>query len=343
MISAVIPVYNEAASLPQLHSELSAVAATRAEEFELLFVDDGSTDDSWQVINQLADQDARVRGIRLRRNFGKAAALDAGFQAAQGTIVFSLDADLQDDPREIPHFLEKLAEGYDVVSGWKQVRHDPLEKRLPSKLFNWLVSSLTNVHLHDHNCGFKCYRRAVFDEVRLYGELHRFVPVLAAARGWKIGELVVQHRARQHGKSKYGWARYLRGFLDLLTVRFLTGYGSRPAHFLGTFGILCFLIGLVGNTYAGLYWVWSQLHPEAHLAPLHQRPIALYSWGCLLFGVQLLSIGFLAELITAQARGAATWYAIREQTTAPENLPSAQPTTASRSASTSPRQEGSAT
>lgn len=314
MISTVIPVYNEAASLQQLHAEIVAACSGCGEELEILFVDDGSTDDSWQVIEQLSREDKRVQGIRLRRNFGKAAALDAGFQASRGAIVFSLDADLQDDPREIPHFLEKLAEGLDVVSGWKQVRHDPLEKRLPSKLFNWLVSTLTKVHLHDHNCGFKCYRREVFDEVRLYGELHRFVPVLAAARGWKVGELVVQHRARQHGKSKYGWSRYLRGFLDLLTVRFLTGYGSRPAHFLGTFGILCFLLGLAGTTYAGLYWIWARLHPEAQLPPLHQRPLVLYSWGCLLFGVQLLSIGFLAELITAQSRGAPSWYAIRQRT-----------------------------
>ncbi len=215
MYSAVIPVYNEAESLRQLHQELDEVARAGGYELEIIFVDDGSNDDSWSTIEQLAAEDQRVRGVRLRRNFGKAAALTAGFAEVQGTIVFTLDADLQDDPREIPNLLAKLGDELDVVSGWKKVRHDPLEKVIPSRVFNGLVSWLTGVKLHDHNCGFKCYRAEVVREVAIYGELHRFVPVLAAARGFKIGELPVQHRARQHGKSKYGMRRYLKGFLDL--------------------------------------------------------------------------------------------------------------------------------
>ena len=185
-------------------------------------------------IEQLAAADPRVRGIRFRRNFGKAAALSAGFDAARGELVVTLDADLQDDPREIPRFLAEIDKGLDCVSGWKQVRHDPWHKVGPSRVFNWLVGVLTGVKLHDHNCGFKCYRREIFDEVRLYGELHRFVPVLAAARGWKVGEIVVNHRARKFGRSKYGVTRIVKGFLDLLTVYFLTGFEQRPQHLLGT-------------------------------------------------------------------------------------------------------------
>src|SRR5687768_970123 len=189
MLSTVIPVFNEAESLVALHRELDEVAREHGYELDILFVDDGSTDGSWPIIRKLAAEDPRVRGIRFRRNFGKAAALSAGFRAARGELVMTLDADLQDDPREIPRFLEQMDKGLDVVSGWKEVRHDPFHKVWPSRVFNWLVSTLTGVRLHDHNCGMKCYRREVFDEVQLYGELHRFVPVLAAARGWKVGEI----------------------------------------------------------------------------------------------------------------------------------------------------------
>jgi glycosyltransferase involved in cell wall biosynthesis len=236
MISAVIPVYNEAESLDELHRELSEVAAAHQYDLEVIFIDDGSTDGSWETIERLAADDPRIRGIRFRRNFGKAAALTAGFSEAQGRIDLTLDADLQDDPAEIPNFLSQMQEGLDVVSGWKKVRHDPWHKVGPSRIFNWLVGYMTGVKLHDHNCGFKCYRREIFDEVRLYGEMHRFVPVLAAARGWRVGEIVVQHRARKFGQSKYGFRRFVKGFLDLLTVYFLTGYGQRPQHLLGTLG-----------------------------------------------------------------------------------------------------------
>jgi len=197
MLSIVIPVYNEEESLETLHGELTEVAEAEGYNLDIVFVDDGSSDASWDVIERLAAADPSVRGVRFRRNFGKAAALSAGFSHVRGELVMTLDADLQDDPHEIPEFLAKMDAGLDVVSGWKKVRHDPWHKVGPSRVFNWMVSKLTGVELHDHNCGMKCYRREIFDEVRLYGELHRFVPVLAEARGYKVGELVVQHRARQ--------------------------------------------------------------------------------------------------------------------------------------------------
>lgn len=316
----VIPVYNEEESLAALLTELDDVARANNYEIEVIFVDDGSSDGSWAEIERLAVDDARVSGIRFRRNFGKAAALDAGFAAARGEIVFTLDADLQDDPREIPNFLDKLrgtdgADELDVVSGWKQVRHDPWHKVGPSRVFNWLVGFLTGVRLHDHNCGFKCYRREIFDEVHLYGELHRFVPVLAAARGWRVGEIVVNHRARQFGRSKYGVARIVKGFLDLLTVCFLTGYGRRPLHLLGTLGLIGFTLGGCGVAVLSVWWVLSRMDdPTANDLHLHERAIFYYSMGALLLGGQFLSVGILAELITAFYGRDSSSYSIRQTT-----------------------------
>jgi glycosyltransferase involved in cell wall biosynthesis len=275
MLSAVIPVLNEAESLAVLHGELTGVAREHGYDLEVIFVDDGSRDDSWERIEQLAATDPSVRGIRFRRNFGKAAALSAGFEAARGDVVVTLDADLQDDPREIPRFLAEIDKGLDCISGWKQVRHDPWHKVLPSRVFNWLVGVLTGVKLHDHNCGFKCYRREIFSEVRLYGELHRFVPVLAAARGWRVGEIVVNHRPRKFGRSKYGVTRIVKGFLDLMTVYFLTGFEQRPQHLLGTLGIAAFAIGLAGLTYLTITWFlvnafgWNEAFPNWRFQPLH--------------------------------------------------------------------------
>ncbi len=314
MLSAVIPVFNEVDSLENLYRELDAVAREHAYDLDLVFVDDGSTDGSWQKIAALAAADRRVRGIRFRRNFGKAAALSAGFQAARGELIMTLDADLQDDPREIPRFLERMANEFDVVSGWKQIRHDPWHKVWPSRVFNWLVSSLTGVSLHDHNCGMKCYRREVFREVRLYGELHRFVPVLAHARGFRVGEVVIQHRPRKFGHSKYGVRRFLRGFLDLLTVKFLTGFGQRPQHALGAVGLLFFLLGVGGMVYLTIYWLRTQLWPAEAPLPLHQRPALIYSVASLLLGGQLISIGFLAELIIAYTGRDSETYSVAEQT-----------------------------
>lgn len=316
MLSLVIPVFNEVESLPELHREFSEVAAAEGYQLDIVFVDDGSTDGSWDVIERLAKEDPRVRGIRFRRNFGKAAALSAGFEAAHGEIVLTLDADLQDDPHEIPRFLEAMNTGLDVVSGWKQVRHDPWHKVGPSRIFNGLVGWLTGVHLHDHNCGFKCYRREIFNEVRLYGELHRFVPVLAAARGWKVGEIVVNHRARKFGRSKYGFRRFVKGFLDLLTVYFLTGFGQRPQHLLGTIGLMFFGLGGLGMLLLAVYWVIKQAVglSDADWPPLHQRPLVIYSLGALLLGGQFMSIGFLAEMFTAYYGRDVQAYSIKQRT-----------------------------
>lgn len=318
LLSIVVPVYNEADSLAELHAQIAAVSAEHQLCFELIFVDDGSSDVSWQQIGQLAAQDVRVRAIRFRRNFGKAAALSAGFEAARGELVMTLDADLQDDPAEIPRFLAAMDEGFDVVSGWKQVRHDPWHKVGPSRVFNGLVSTLTGVRLHDHNCGFKCYRREIFDEVRLYGELHRFVPVLAAARGWRVGEIIVHHRARQFGRSKYGVARFVKGFLDLLTVFFLTGFSQRPQHLLGTAGLISFFLGGLGVTGLTIGWLVTRLDmvPSNDLH-LHTRAIFYYSIVAMLIGVQFMSFGFLAELFTAYGARTAKLYSVRERIDGP--------------------------
>jgi len=286
------------------------------------------------VIKRLAAADGRVRGLRFRRNFGKAAALSAGFAASGGELVMTLDADLQDDPHEIPRFLAEMQRDLDVVSGWKKVRHDPWHKVGPSRVFNWMVSRLTGVELHDHNCGMKCYRREIFDEVRLYGELHRFVPVLAAARGYRVGELVIHHRPRKFGSSKYGFARFVKGFLDLLTVKFLTGFGQRPQHVLGTIGLGSFLLGGLALTYLAVYWVVAQLAPDLGLMPLHERPLLIYSVGLLLLGGQLMSVGFLAELNVAYHDPDLKAYSIAERidgadptskTFAPEDAASPDP------------------
>jgi len=314
MLSIVIPVYNEQDTLRTLRDEIDAVAQEHGYELDVVFVDDGSSDDSWQQISQLAADDGRVRGIRFRRNFGKAAALNAGFEAARGELVFTMDADLQDDPKEIPRFLQHIEAGFDVVSGWKKVRHDPWHKVGPSRVFNGLVSWLTGVQLHDHNCGFKCYRREIFREVHLYGELHRFVPVLAEARGWKVSEVVVDHRARQHGESKYGWWRIPKGFLDLLTVKFLTGFGQRPQHALGAFGLGAFLISLLGITALTVAWGVTRI-PFLGLEPihLHERAIFFYSLTALAIGAQFMLAGFLAEMITAMNVRSSNIYSISQR------------------------------
>jgi glycosyltransferase involved in cell wall biosynthesis len=335
VISVVIPVYNEKDSLPPLHAEIVAVAGQNQLDLEVLFVDDGSSDGSWKIIKELASKHGNVHGIRFRRNFGKAAALAAGFRAAQGDFILTLDADLQDDPAEIPRFLTALERGtpdgaaktsdddspgvYDVVSGWKRVRHDPWHKVGPSRIFNGMVSWLTGVHLHDHNCGMKCYRAAVCKEVRLYGELHRFIPVLAAARGFRVGELVITHRPRRFGHSKYGVRRFVKGFLDLLTVKFLTGFGGRPQHLLGSIGLFSFLAGSAGMIYLGVTWVINFFFAEdaRPFAPLHTRPLLIYALAALLLGAQMMSIGFLAELITAYQGRDEDGYSIADRTPGP--------------------------
>jgi glycosyltransferase involved in cell wall biosynthesis len=317
MLSIVIPVYNEAESLETLHREISAVAAANSYELDVIFVDDGSRDSSWETIRRLAAADPQVRGIRFRRNFGKAAALSAGFAQARGDRVMTLDADLQDDPQEIPRFLAAMQNDLDVVSGWKEIRHDPWHKVLPSRVFNRMVSGLTGVKLHDHNCGMKCYRREVLGEVRLYGELHRFVPVLAAGRGFRVGEIVIQHRQRKYGQSKYGFTRFVKGFLDLLTVKFLTGFGQRPQHLLGTIGLSCFVLGGLWATWLALYWCASRISIFGiEAVRLHESPAPLYAIGLLLVGAQFMSIGFLAELFIAYRAPDQPAYSISDRTPA---------------------------
>ncbi len=316
-ISILIPVLNEAESLEILLQQIQSIHWATPDDkpvsVEVIFIDDGSRDQSWDVMRHLACNHSRVHAIRFRKNFGKAAAMQAGIERSQGDLIVTIDADLQDDPAEIPQLLKKLNEGYDLVSGWKTNRQDPLSKRLPSWVFNRLVSQLTGVQLHDHNCGLKIYRREVFDEIRLYAELHRFVPVLAASRGFRIAELPVNHRARKFGQSKYGSKRLIKGLLDLLTVSFLTGYVQRPQHLLGTLGLVAGGLGSAGMAWMACYWLmricWYPDWP-----PLHQRPLLLYSLGSLLLGVQLLTSGFLAELIVAKNQNDSSSYSIRETT-----------------------------
>lgn len=298
MISVVIPILNEAGTLEQLHRELSEVAAANDYDLQIVMVDDGSTDPSWERIEALAETDTRVLGIRFRRNFGKAAALSAGFDAAEGEIVVTMDADLQDTPGEIPRLLAELENGLDVVSGWKQQRRDPWHKRWPSKVFNGLVGLLTGVRLHDHNCGFKCFRRDVIHEIRLYGELHRFVPVLAAARGFRVGEVPVEHRPRTHGRSKYGWSRIPKGMLDLLTVQFITRFGQRPQHWLGSLGLTALVFGGLAMTYLAVIWCTSRMFGDEPVH-LHESPALYYSMVLTIIGVQLLAVGFVAEMIAS--------------------------------------------
>jgi glycosyltransferase involved in cell wall biosynthesis len=307
MISFVVPLWNESENLVALHGELvAAVEAAGLDPVEFLFVDDGSTDDSWRVVETLAETDDRVRGIRFRRNFGKAAALTAGFRAARGSLVFTLDGDCQDDPVEIPRFLAKLEDdGLDVVSGWKRKRYDPWHKVLPSRVFNRMVNLVTGLHLHDHNCGYKLYRRAVLDEVTIYGELHRFVPALAFAHGFKVGEIEVHHRPRRFGHSKYGISRFLKGLLDIVTVLFLTRYGTRPLHALGTVGL-----GFAGLGMAGLFVLaiargfgWTSW-PVA--------PVVL-SATAVVIGVQLFGTGLVAERVTAMRFAREDTFSIAER------------------------------
>jgi glycosyltransferase involved in cell wall biosynthesis len=314
MLSIIIPVCNEAESLRELHAEIERTCTARQIEAEIVLVDDGSSDGSWNVVQELAARDGRVQGIRFRRNFGKAAALSAGIQASRGDLLCMIDADLQDDPQEIPAFLDRLAAGYDVVNGWKRRRQDPWHKVFPSRVFNRMVSWLTGLSLHDHNCGLKCFRREVAAEIRLYGELHRFIPVLAHARGFKVIELEVNHRPRQFGHSKYGVRRFLRGFLDLLTVKFLTGFGQRPQHVLGAMGLLFFGLGGCGLVYLAIVWLLTHLPPHLELDKIGPRPLLAYSVAALLLGGQLLSLGFLAELIVAYTGHDPDNYSIAERT-----------------------------
>jgi glycosyltransferase involved in cell wall biosynthesis len=321
MLSIIIPVLNEQQSLRELHRQIDAVLSANSIEAELIFIDDGSTDGSWDVIEELARDDERVFGIRFRRNFGKAAALTAGMRSVRGETVLQMDADLQDDPAEIPAFLVKLDEGYDVINGWKERRLDPWHKVYPSKVFNRMIGWLTGLKLHDHNCGLKMFRRAVADELSLYGEMHRFIPVLAHARGFRVTEVPVHHRPREHGHSKYGVRRFLRGFLDLLTVKFITGFGQRPGHMLGAVGLTFFALGMLGLGYLLILWLLMNVFGVLEPTPIGTRPLLAYSIAAVLLGGQGISLGLLAELIVANTGREADTYSVAERTGLPSNDP----------------------
>ena len=287
-LSFVIPVLNEADSLKQLYHEIKTNLGTH--EAEIIFIDDGSTDSSFPIMAELAANDKSVKVIKFRRNFGKAAALQKGFELATGEVVFTMDADLQDDPIEIPAFLAKLDEGFDLVSGWKKKRLDPLHKRLPSKLFNSVTAHTFKLKLKDYNCGFKAYRKTLVKELSLYGEMHRYIPALAHSLGYKVGEIPVQHRARQYGKSKYGIERYLRGFFDLMTVKMVTQYVKSPLYLFGRVGLLATLAGTLLTIYLAALKIFYGM-------PLSNRPLLFLGILMILGGLQFISLGLISELI----------------------------------------------
>ena len=293
-ISVIIPLYNEKESLVILYDELAPPLTSYSRDYELIFVDDGSTDGSVEVLKELQQRDPRIRIVRLRRNFGKSAALSAGFAIAQGEIIATLDADLQDRPGELPRLLAKLEEGFDLVSGWKHPRKDQLGKRIPSLIFNKITAFLTGVKLHDINCGFKVYRREVIEEIKVYGEMHRYIPVLASYRGFRLTEVQVQHIPRPFGRSKYGMSRLLSGFFDLLTVVMLTRYNSKPLHIFGILGLSLFTAGVIIEAYLSIGWffqIW-----------IRDRPAFLLGIVLLIIGVQFIFFGLIGEMIAYSSR-----------------------------------------
>jgi len=296
-ISVVVPAKDEAESLPTLVARIEAAAESHDLLIDdIILIDDGSSDETWTTMARLAREVPAVHAIRLRRNFGKATALMIGIAAATGDIIVTMDADLQDDPAELPRFVETLAEGYDLVSGWKRKRRDPPTKTWPSRFFNWTTRVATGVALHDFNFGFKAYRREIFNSVELYGELHRYVPVLAHALGYRVAEIEVEHHARRFGRSKYGVARFLRGYLDLLTVLMITRYARRPGHLFGGIGTL--FLGAGGAILT--YLTGLKLFGGAEIG---DRPLLLLGVMMVIIGVQVLLFGLLAELINSRTRG----------------------------------------
>lgn len=303
-LSVVIPLFNEEQSLRELYENLRD-ALSRTGRYELIFVDDGSTDGSMRVLHDLRHRDRRVKIIRFRRNYGKSAALSVGFSHAEGDIVVTMDADLQDDAQEIPHLVSELKKGYDLVSGWKKKRRDPLSKRIPSRFFNFVTSLMTGIKIHDFNCGLKAYRKEVTREVRVYGELHRYIPVLAHWQGYKIGEVPVQHHPRRYGKTKFGIGRFWKGFLDLLTVLFTTRYMQRPLHLFGFWGLVSFIAGLVIDGYL----VYLKF---ADGMSLGNRPLFVGGILLIIVGVQFISIGLIGEMISKARQTTDREYSIRE-------------------------------
>jgi glycosyltransferase involved in cell wall biosynthesis len=288
-LTLVIPAYNEAESIPPLLEEIRGVCDGNGITYEVIVMDDGSTDGTFDRVREANLRDARVHGVRFRRNCGKAAALAEGFRRARGRSIITMDADLQDNPAEIPGLLRMLDEGADMVSGWKKIRHDPWHKTAPSKLFNAVTASASGIKLHDFNCGLKAYRAEVVQSIDLYGEFHRYIPVLAHWNGFSVAEKIVEHRARQYGASKYGWARFTNGLFDLVTLMFLHRYTRRPLHLFGFVGLLFALAG--AGTLLGFALEW------AVTGTLHLRPLMLAAVASMLVGIQFVSIGLLGEMI----------------------------------------------
>lgn len=303
-LSIVIPEYNEKDSIPELYEKIKHVVSPLNCKYEIIFIDDGSTDGSLNILKEIRSHDNRVKIIVFRRNHGKSAALNAGFQQAKGDIIITMDADLQDDPTEIPNLIQEIKKGKDLVSGWKRKRFDPITKTIPSRFFNFVTSTLTGIKLHDFNCGLKAYRKEVVKEIELYGELHRYIPVLAHWKGFSIGEIVVQHHPRKYGKTKFGIGRFWKGFLDLLTILFTTRYLQRPLHLFGFWGLLFASAGF----FITLYLVIEKF---LGLTALSQRPLFLAGILLIIVGVQFISIGLIGEIIT-KTREVKKEYSIKE-------------------------------
>jgi len=304
MLSVVIPLYNEEKSLEELHKRIALSLQSLTENYELIFVDDGSTDNSFSVLRDLHKRDNHVKAIRFRKNFGKSAALSAGFREAHGETIITIDADLQDLPEEIPTLIKKMDEGYDLISGWKFKRKDPFLRKLASRIFNMITSFYTRVKIHDFNCGLKCYRREVINEIELYGELHRYIPAIANWKGFKVGEVKVNHKPRAHGKSKFGSERYLRGLFDLLTIIMLTKYPQKPLHFFGLIGTFLSLAGLAINIYMALLRLSGKW--------ISNRPLLLLGILLLILGIQFIFFGLMGELIVFSSQRD-TYYVIKEK------------------------------
>lgn len=292
-LSVVIPCYDEEGSLRELYERLTKVLKPITPEYELIFVDDGSKDQSFEILKELYRRDDKVKIIHFRRNFGKAMALAQGFKHCLGKTVITIDADLQDFPEEIPKLLEWMKEGFDLVSGWKRKREDPLGKRIASRIFNFFTSLFTGVKIHDFNCGLKAYRREVTDELDLYGELYRFIPALTIWKGFKVGEVIVSHGPRLYGKSKFGRERFIRGFFDLLTIIMLTKYTQKPLHFFGLSGMLLSLAGFAINGYLAVLWFSGKF--------IGQRPLLMLGTLLIIIGIQVMFFGLLGELIVFSA------------------------------------------
>jgi glycosyltransferase involved in cell wall biosynthesis len=304
-VSVLIPVLDEAGTVVELAARVAAVLERLGRSFEIVFVDDGSRDATVARVREARQADPRVKLVRLRRNFGKAAALCAGFDHSRGRVVLTMDGDLQDDPDEIPRFLEALQDGeLDLVSGWKRRRRDPVSKRYPSRLFNWITRKLARVDLHDFNCGYKAYRREVLDQIAIYGELHRYIPVLASRRGFKVGEIQVTHHPRRHGASKYGWDRFYKGLLDLITVLFITRYTRRPLHLFGALGLVFVTLGFGVNLHLAIQWFRG--------GALSNRPLLLLGVLLMLLGIQVLTTGLIGEMITFKNFERRDSYSIKE-------------------------------